>query len=68
MRPQAELGHRYFIYVPAVSNVEATGNGTGTTIYFKLNRALGFAFIIQSYVYDTTVVKVSIFLPGHGLL
>ena len=58
----AELGHCHFVYVPAVLNVVATGNGTGTKIFFKWNRVLGFEFSIQSSVYSaTTVVKVSLF-------
>ena len=43
-------------------NVVTTGNGTGTKIVLKLNRALGFEFSIQSSVYGaTTVAKVSLF-------
>ena len=58
----AELGHSHFLYVPAVSNVVTTGNGTGTKNVLKLNRALGFVFSIQSSVYGaTTVTKVSLF-------
>ena len=64
----AELGHSHLLYVPAVSNVVTTRNSTGTKNIYKLNRALGFVFSIQSSVYSTTtVVKVSLFLPGHGL-
>ena len=58
----AEFGHSHFLYVPAVLNVETTGNGTDTTNVLKLNRALGFEFSIQSSVYGaTTVAKVSLF-------
>ena len=64
----AELGHCHILYVPAVSNVVTTGNGTGTKC-FKRNRALGFEFSIQSsVVVATTVAKVNLFSPGHGLL
>ena len=58
----AELGHCHFLYVPAVSNVVTTGNGTGTKNVLKWNRALEFEFSIQSSVYGaTTVAKVSLF-------
>ena len=40
----AELGHCHFLYVPAVSNVVTTGNGTGTKDVLKWNRALRFEF------------------------
>ena len=64
----AELGHSHFLYVPAVLNV-TTGNGTGTKNVLKWNRALGFEFSIQSSVYGaTTEAKVSLSLPGHGVL
>ena len=57
----AELGHCHFLYVPAISNVVATGNGTGTKNVIKWNRALVFEFSIQSSVYGaTTVAKVSL--------
>ena len=58
----AELGHCHFLYVPAVSNVVTTGNGTDTKNVLKWNCALGFEFSIQSSVYGaTTVAKVSLF-------
>ena len=58
----AELGHGYFLYVPSVLNVVTPGNGTGTKIVLKWNRALGFEFSIQFSVYGaTTVAKVSLF-------
>ena len=58
----AELGHCHFLYVPAVSNVVTTGNGTGTKNVLKWNRALGFEFSIQSSVFvATTVTKVNLF-------
>ena len=58
----AELGHCYFLYVPAVLNVVTNGNGRGTKNVLKLNRALGFEFSIKSPVYGaTTVAKVSLF-------
>ena len=31
----AELGHSHYLYVPAVSNVVANGNGTGTKNVLK---------------------------------
>ena len=42
----AELGHHHFLYMPAVSNVVTTGNGTVTKSVFKWNHALGFGFSI----------------------
>ena len=58
----AELGHCFFLYVPAVLNVVTNGNGTGTKNILKWNRALGFEFSIQSSVcVATTVAKVSLF-------
>ena len=58
----AELGHCHFLYVPAVLNIVATGNGTDTKNVLKWNCALGFEFSIQSSVYgSTTVAKVSLF-------
>ena len=58
----AELVHFHFLYVPAVLNVVTTGNGTGTNNVLKWDRAPGFEFSIQSFVYGaTTVVKVSLF-------
>ena len=58
----AELGRCHFLCVPAVSNVVANGNGTGTKNVLKWNRALGFEFSIQSSVYGATAVaKVSLF-------
>ena len=57
-----ELGHCHFLYLPAVSNVVTTGNGTGTKNVLKWNRALGFEFSIQSSVFvATTVAKVNLF-------
>ena len=57
-----ELGHSHFLYVPAVSNVVTTGNGTGSKNVLIRNHALGLVFSIQSSVYGTTtVVKVSLF-------
>ena len=58
----AELGRCHFLYVPAVSNVVTTANGTGTKNVLKWNRALGFEFSIQSSVFvATTVAKVNLF-------
>ena len=58
----AELGHCHFFYVPAVSNVVTTGNGTGTNNVLKSNCSLGFEFSIQSSVYGATAIaKVSLF-------
>ena len=57
-----ELGHSHCLYLPAVSNVVTTGNGTGTKNVLKWNRALGFEFSIQSSVFvATTVAKVNLF-------
>ena len=59
---RAQLGHCYFLYVPAVLKVVNTGNGMGTKNVLKWNRALGFEFNIQCFVYGaTTITKVSIF-------
>ena len=58
----AELGHSYFLCVPAVSNVVTNGNGTGTKNVLKWNRTLGLEFSIQSSVYGaTSVAKVSLY-------
>ena len=58
----AELGHCHFLYVPAVSNLVTTGNGTGTKNVLKWNRVLEFEFSIQSSVFvATTVAKVNLF-------
>ena len=58
----AELVYCHFLYVPAVLNVETTGNGTGTKNVLKWNCSLGFECSIQSSVYGaTTVAKVSLF-------
>ena len=58
----AELVHSHFLYVPAVSNVLTTGNGTGTKNVLIWNRALGFEISIQSSVFGaTTVAKVSLY-------
>ena len=63
VRPQ------HVLYVPAISNGVTTGNGMGTKNVVKLNRALGFVFSIRSAAYGvTTVAKLSLFLPGLGLL
>ena len=52
----------FFIRASSFKNVVTTGNGMGTKNVLKLNRALGFEFIIQSSVYSAiTVVKVSLF-------
>ena len=57
----AELCHSHFLYVPAISNVVTTGNGTGTKNVIKLNHVL-FLYLVQSSVYGaTTVAKVSLF-------
>ena len=58
----AVLGYCHFLYVSPVLNVVTTGNGTGTKLVLKCNRALGFEFSIQSSVYGaTTVAKISLF-------
>ena len=41
----AELGHCYFLYVPAVLNVVITGNSTGTKNVLKWNRVLGLSLV-----------------------
>ena len=41
----AELGHRHFLYVPAVSNVVANGNGTGTKNVLKGTVRLGLSLV-----------------------
>ena len=57
-----ELGHCYFLYVPAVSNVVTTGNGTCTKNVLKWNCALGFEFSIQFSVFVAiTIAKVNLF-------
>ena len=59
----AELGHCHFLYVPAVSNVVTTGNGTGTKNVLNGTVLLCLSLVsIQSSVYGaTTVAKVSLF-------
>ena len=58
----ADVGHCHFLYMPAVLNIVATGNSTGTKNVLKLNRVLGFEFSILSSVYGaTTVAKVNLF-------
>ena len=57
-----ELGHRHILYVPGVSNIVTTGNGTGTKNIFEWSRALQFVFSIQFSVYvATTAAKLSPF-------
>ena len=58
----AELGHSFFLYVPAISNIATNGNGTGKKCFTR-NRALWFKFSIQSSVLGgaTTVAKVNLF-------
>ena len=66
----AELGHSHFLYVPAASNVVTNGNDTGTKNILK-DRALGFVFSMQSFVYGAITVAIknpSYSLPGYGLL
>ena len=41
----AELGHCYFLYVPAVLNVVTTGNGTGTKNDLKGTVRLGLSLV-----------------------
>ena len=40
-----ELGHYHFSYVPAVSNIVTTGNGTGTKTVLKWTCAFGFELV-----------------------
>ena len=61
---RVQLGHGYFLYVPAVSNVVTTGNGTDTKNVLKWKK-IGFVFSIQSSVYGAiTVAKVKLFSTG----
>ena len=46
----ARLGHSHDLYVPAVSNVVANGNGTGTNNVLKGTMGL-VVFSAQSFVY-----------------
>ena len=41
----AELGHSHFLYVPAVSNVVTSGNGTGTKNVLKGTVRLGLSLV-----------------------
>ena len=41
----AVLGHSHFLYLPAVSNIATTGNGTGTKNILKWNRVLRFMYL-----------------------
>ena len=41
----AELGHSYFLYVPAVSNVVTNGNSTGTKIVLKGTVRFGLSLV-----------------------
>ena len=45
-----------YLYVPAVSNVVTTGNGTGTKNVLKWNGVLQFVFSIQSSTYGFTIL------------
>ena len=40
-----ELGHSHFLYVPAVSNVVTTGNGTGTKNVLNRTVRLGLSLV-----------------------
>ena len=60
--PCIRVGHCHFLYVPTVSNVVTTGNGTGTKNVLKWMCALELEFSIQCSVYGaTTVANVSLF-------
>ena len=51
-----------FFIRASILNIVTTANGMGTKNVLKWNRALGFEFSIQSFVYGaTTVAKVSLF-------
>ena len=41
----AEFGHSHFLYVPAVSNVVTTGNGTGTKNVLRKTVRLGLSLV-----------------------
>ena len=41
----AELGHSYYLYVPAVSNIVTNGNGTGTKNVLKGTVRLGLSLV-----------------------
>ena len=41
----AELGHSHILYVPAVSNVVITGNGTGTKNVLKVTVRFGLSLV-----------------------
>ena len=41
----AKLGHSHFLYVPAVSNVVTTGNGTGTKNVLKGTVRFGLSLV-----------------------
>ena len=47
----AELGHSHCLYMPAISTIVTTENGTGTKNVLKRNGVLLFVFSIQSSVY-----------------
>ena len=51
-----------FFIRASILNIVTTANGMGTKNVLKWNRALGFEFSIQSFVYGaTTVAKVNLF-------
>ena len=57
-----ELGHCYFLYVPAVSNVVTTGNGTGTknvlkgTVRFGLSLVSSLLFSRRYYYSESRTI------------
>ena len=62
-----EVRPQPFLYVPAISNVVPTENGTDTKNVLKLNRALRFVFSIQSSAYRATYYcsEISLFSTSH---
>ena len=46
----AELGHCYFLYVPAVLNVVKTGNDTGTKNVLNGTLRFGLSCLVSSFL------------------
>ena len=65
----AELGHSYFLYVPSVSNVVTTGNGTGTNNVLKETVRLGLSLVSCLLSMALLLWRKSAYsLPGQGRL
>ena len=61
----SELGHRYFLYVPAVSNVVTNGNGTGTKNVLKGTVRFGLSLVsslLSSRCYYCSESKTILYL------